>query len=107
MIRHNIDENANPPAVTGSNQRVDVVESAQPRIYVPVVSDVIAAISESRWIKGAKPHRIDAEGSQVVDPRRYPRDIPEPVTIGISKRSWIDLINDGITPPVGTTSQKN
>ena len=43
------------------NHRVEVVERAEPWIDVPVVINVVAAVGERGWIKGAQPYRVDAE----------------------------------------------
>ena len=52
--------------VHGFNQLVCVVKTSEQRVDVCVIADVIAEVRHWRLVNRTEPHRIDAQGFQVI-----------------------------------------
>lgn len=101
VVGDQIDDELEPEAVGLGCQRVEVVEGAQAGIDVPVVGDVIAAVGEFARIEGAQPQGVDAEGGEVGEALGDALQVPEAVTVGVGEAAGVDLVDDGLSPPVG------
>ena len=43
--------------------------------------------------------RVDAEGAEVGEPRRDPREVAEAVAVGVGEAADVDLVEHGVAPP--------
>ena len=68
VIRHNIDDHFDAGGVQSGDHFVEVAQSAEPRINIAVIINVVAAVSEGGGIEGTEPDGIDPERTQVGDP---------------------------------------
>jgi hypothetical protein len=103
VVGHDVDHDLQAQPVRLGDHRVEVVERAQARVHVPVVGDVVAAVGEFRGVERAEPEGVDAQCGQVAEALGDALEVPEPVTVGVGETAWIDLIDDGLPPPVRVT----
>jgi hypothetical protein len=99
MVGHQIDHDPDADGVQRLHKKIEVLQGAESRIDVPIVRDVVAAISPAGWVERAEPHRVYAELGQVVDAADDPTQIPYAVRIGVGEAPRIDLVDDGLLPP--------
>ena len=103
MVRHDVDDDPDAGVVQRGHHRVEVVERAQPRVDVAVVGDVVPAVGERGRVERAQPDGVDAERREVVDPRRDAGEVADPVAVAVGEAARIDLVDDGLAPPVGSS----
>ena len=68
VIRHNVDDHFDVGGVQSGDHCVEIAQSAEPRINIAVIINVVAAVGEGGWIEGAEPDSIDPERAQVGNP---------------------------------------
>ncbi len=85
------------------DHRVEVVERAEARVDVTVVGDVVAAVGEFGRVERAEPERVDAERGEVAEALGDALEVPESVAVGVGETARIDLVDDGLPPPVRVT----
>ena len=85
------------------HQAVEVRQRAVLRIDVLVVGDVVAEIDLRRGIDGREPDRVDAEFLQVVEALGDAVQVADAVAVRVLKAARIDLVDDGVLPPVPFT----
>ena len=100
VVRHDVDDDLQVVLVGGPDQGVEVVEGPELRVDGTVVGDVVAPVGERRREERGEPQRVDTERRQVRHPARDARDVTEPVAVGVGEAAWVDLVDDGIAPPV-------
>src|SRR6266536_419160 len=76
------------------DQRVEVVQTPEPRIDVGVVRDVVDEVCHGRREDWRQTNRIDSELEEIRQALREPAQVTDAVTIGVLKRARIDLIDD-------------
>ena len=101
MVWDQVHNDPQTKVVGGSDQALSISQSSEDRVDVAVVSDVVAGVFLGRRIKGGEPDGVNAKvcdcRKAVDDARKVTNSIP----ISIRERTRIDLVNDGVTPPVG------
>jgi hypothetical protein len=85
--------------VRAGDQRVEIGQSAESRIDIAVIGDVIAIIGHRAGEEGGNPDRIDAEPGNVIEMGGDARKIPDPVAVAVGKAARIDLVDGGAAPP--------
>ncbi|MGX1476134.1 UNVERIFIED_CONTAM: hypothetical protein RKD50_004942 [Streptomyces canus] len=101
VVGDEVDDHLQPEPVRFADHRVEVVERPEARVDVPVVGDVVAAVGELGGVEGAQPQGVGAEGDQVREALGDAPDVPEAITVGVGETAGIDLVDDGLPPPVG------
>src|SRR5437868_9383928 len=102
MVGHEIEKEFQSPLVRGREQLVELVDSAELRIDVGVVGNVIAKIGHRRAKDRRHPDRINSKLYEVAKPAKHAGQIADPVSVGILERPRIDLIYDSGLPPHGS-----
>ena len=82
------------------HQPVKVGQRAVLGIDVLVIRDVVAEVHLRRGIAGRQPDGVHAELFQVVQPRGDAVQIADAVAVRVLKAARIDLVDDGVLPPV-------
>jgi hypothetical protein len=82
------------------HQPVKVLQRAVLRVDVLVVGDVVAEIHLRRGINGREPDGVDAQFLQVVEPRGNAVQVADAVSVRVLKTARVDLVDDGVLPPV-------
>lgn len=80
-------------------QRVEIIEAAEDRIDVGVVTDVVAEIRHRRWIDRRNPDCVHAEPLQIIELAPDAGEIAYAIAVAVHKRARIDLIDDAAFPP--------
>ncbi len=87
--------------VQARDQVVEVGQTAEQRVDVLVVGDVIAVVVLWGTVGRGQPHDVDAEGREVVEVVDDATDVAHPVAVGVGERPGIDLVDDSPLPPIG------
>ncbi len=88
------------PTVRLRDQRLEGLEIAEHRIDIAVIADVIAVVRDRRRVDRREPDRVDPEPLQVSESPSHPSDVADAVAVRILKRTRINLIDDGLSPPL-------
>jgi hypothetical protein len=88
------------------DQLIELRKGANSRVNVSVVIYVVATIGQLRRVKGAHPDGIDTKALQVGNSAKYALQVTDPVAISVSEASRVDLINDGLAPPIFVTFEE-
>ena len=75
-------------------------ESAEQRVDVPRVGDVIAVIGHGGDVDRVEPDRVDAEQAQMIQTREDTAEVTDSVTVAVGEGPRIHLIEDGVGPPL-------
>ncbi len=100
VVHHHVHDDADVALVGLGDQAVEVGEGAVLRIDVLVVGDVVAEVDLRRGIDGREPDGVDAELLQIVEALGDAVQVADAVAVGILKAARIDLVDDGVLPPV-------
>src|ERR1700676_4148770 len=82
------------------NKAVEVRERSICRLDTRVVGHVISEVDLRRWIERSDPDRIHTEIGQIVEMDDDALQIADAVPIRIRETARVDLIDDGVLPPV-------
>jgi hypothetical protein len=101
VVGHDVHDDLDAGPVRRGRHRVEVVQGAQLRGHVAVVGHVVAAVGQRRRVERAQPDRVDAQLAQVAHPRRHAGDVADAVAVGVGEAARVDLVDHGLSPPVG------
>ena len=102
VVRHPVEQEPHAALVAAGDQIVEVGVGAEDRIDAAVVGDVVAEVAHRRGEDRRQPERVDAEVGQVVELVGDARQVADAITVRVGERPWIDLVDDGLTPPRST-----
>ncbi|MGX1251459.1 hypothetical protein RKD48_003970 [Streptomyces ambofaciens] len=106
VVGDEVDDHLQAQPVGLGGHRVEVVQCAQARVDVAVVVDVVAAVGEFGRVEGAEPEGVDAEGGEVTQALGDAAQVAEPVAVGVGEAAGVDLVDDGLPPPVGVLGRQ-
>jgi len=99
VVRHEIEDDLQPPRMRLCDERVEIRQRAEQRIDAAIVGNVVTEIGHGRGIDRRYPDGVDAEAVEIVEPPPNAREIADAVTVRILKRPRVDLIDDAALPP--------
>ncbi len=103
VVRDDVDDHLQTQPVGLADQRVEVVEGAEARVDVTRVGDVVAAVGQLGRVEGAQPQGVHAQRREVRQAAGDAAQVTEAVTVGVGEAAGVDLVDDGLPPPVGVT----
>ena len=103
VVGHEIDQHPQAVVMGAGNERVRLLESAEVRMDIAIVADVVPTVGQRGRIPRANPERIDAELGEVGQSVDDAEDVSGAIVIVVGERPRIDLVNDGAAPPIGLT----
>ncbi len=101
VVGHDVDDDLQAEAVGLGDQGVEVVERAEAWVDAARVGDVVAAVGELGRVEGAQPQGVHAQGGEVGEAAGDAAQVTEAVPVGVGEAAGIDLVDDGLAPPVG------
>ncbi|CAB4581204.1 unannotated protein [freshwater metagenome] len=101
VVRNHINDDSQAQVMSSGDQCLSLSKRAKYRVDVTVIGNVIARVFLRGAIKRREPNRVNPEFSNRRKSADNAREIAHPIPISIGKRPRIDLVNDGVTPPVG------
>ena len=108
MVRHEVDDDPDPPLVGRGEQLVEVGEGPELRIDVAVVGHVVPEVGHRRRVERRDPDRIDAErigpAVEVIEVGGDAAQVADPVAVRVREAPRIDLVEDPLAPPLGPES---
>jgi hypothetical protein len=100
VVRDQVEDDPHAASPRTSDQLVELVEGAEHRLDVAVVSDVVAPITVGRGIHRARPEAVDAEPLEVVELVDHASEIADAVAVRVGERAEVDLMmEDRALPP--------
>ena len=100
MAQHLVDHDLQVAFVGLGYEFVEILDGAEYRVHAAIVRHVVAKILHRRGKEGRQPDGIHVQAGDVIEFGGYPRQVTNAIAIGIVEAAWINLINDGATPPV-------
>ena len=100
MVDDQFSDDPQLAAVRLPNEMLEVGARPVGRVNIAVVRDIIAVISQWRWIEWQQPDGIDAKLLDVVELVRQAAEVADPVVVGIEERLDVELIDDGVLVPL-------
>lgn len=100
VVDDEVHDEPHPAGVQACDERVEVGQRAEDRVDVAVVGDVVAVVVLRGAVDGAEPDDVDSQGVEVVQALGDPGDVPDAVAIGVLEGPGVDLVDDGVAPPV-------
>ena len=101
VVRDQVHNDPKTKVVSSGDQSLSISKGSEDRVDVAVVSNVVAGVLLGSGLEGREPDRVNAK---VCDRRKAVNDarkVTNSIPISIRERTRIDLVNDGVTPPVG------
>jgi len=99
MIDDQFSDDAQAAFVRGREERLKILQRAEVRIDVVVISDVVAIIAQWRWIERQEPDRGDTEFLQIIELLDQPAKIADAVTVTVMKSLNMQLVDDRVFVP--------
>jgi len=99
MVRHEVENDADPGFVQRAHQSVEVCKRAKERIDVDIIGDIIAEVGHRRGVDRRDPDGVDAEPTQVVGAIENAPQVADAIAIAVLKRARVNLIDDCLLPP--------
>ena len=104
---HQIDQHTNALAMRFGNQLFKVVQRAEHWINVFIIRNVIAKVIHRRLHERRNPDRISTKIRDVIQLLGNSWKVTNAITVAISERPRIDLINDCAPPPIRIVRQNS
>ena len=101
VVRDQVHDDPQAQVVRGGNQLLSISQSSEHGVDVAIVGNVIASVLLGRGIEGGQPYGVHAKIGDRREAVDDARKVANSVPISIRERTRIDLVNDGVTPPVG------
>ena len=99
VVRDEVEEHADAPAVRGGDQLVERGEGPHLRLDRAVVGDVVAPVGVRRHGDRAQPDRVDTQPLEVVEMVDDPLQIAVAIGVRVRERQRIDLVQHARGPP--------
>ncbi len=99
VVRHPVDEHAQPAFVGVGQQVVEVGERAEDGVHVAVVAHVVAEVRHRRAEERREPDGVHAEPRQVVEMAPDSLEIPDAVAVRVRVGAGIELFDHRRLPP--------
>ena len=101
VIGHEVQQHPQSAGPRLGDESVDIGEGAEDRVHGAVVGDVIAGVGLRGEEERGEPHRVDPELAEVVQSGGDARQVAQTIAVGVGERPRVDLVDDGVAPPVG------
>jgi hypothetical protein len=99
VVRHVVDQHAQPAVVRRREQLIEVGQRAEDGVDIGVVRHVVAEVGHGGRIEGRDPDGVDPEPCQVVEPPRDACQVTGPAAGRVGEGARIDLVDDACLPP--------
>jgi hypothetical protein len=100
VVRDDVDDDLQAVPVGAREQVAEVAEGAVTRVDATVVGDVVPAVGPGRGEEGRQPERVDAEPREMAEAVGDAAQIAHAVAVGVGEAGHVDLVDDGLPPPV-------
>lgn len=99
MIGNIIEQQLHAAGVNVGKQRVEIRESAENRIDVRIVADIVTEVGHRRRKDRRDPDRVHAEPFEIVELALNAAEITDAVAVAVFEGARINLINNPALPP--------
>ena len=99
VVGDEVEQDADAAAARLGDQLVEVLERAERRVDGAVVGDVVAPVVVRRGHRRVEPDAVDPQPLEVVEVRRDPAQVADPVPVRVREGTRIDLVQDAVAPP--------
>ena len=99
VVDHEVHQQLHAAPMDVGQQLVEVLESAEQRVDVLVVADVVAVVVHRRAVDRRQPDDVDTELLEVVEVLPDADEVADPVTGRVGEAARVDLVDDGRAPP--------
>src|SRR4029434_4865344 len=80
-------------------KRAEIIECAEVWINVEIVGDVIAVVTERRWIERKEPDGGNAEFLEIIQLFDQATEITHPVAVAVAEGLDVQLVDDRVLVP--------
>ena len=98
---HEVEQDPDAARLRLCDKAFQILVGAVARRHQQVVGHVVAGVHEGRREAWVEPDRVDAQPLQVVQVGDDAREVTDPVAVRVGERLWVDLVDDGVSEPVG------
>ena len=100
MVYYKIQNDFDAMLVSFSDQLIHVLIASEACINFPVITDIVTIVIRRGVKYRTEPEYIDPKFLKVGEFFNNAPEIAEAVSVGVLKASWINLIYNGILPPI-------
>ena len=100
VVDDQLGDDADVVLVGGGEEAAELAQVAVVTVHGAVVGDVVAVVAQWRGVEGQQPDLRDAEVGEVVEPRRQPVEVADPVAVGVGEGAHVELVDDRVAVPV-------
>ncbi len=101
VVGNQVNNDAQAQVVSSGNQCLSLSKRAEHGVNVAVIRHIVTGILLRGAIERRQPNCVNAQIGNGGKPADNACQVAHSITISIGKRSWINLVNDRVTPPVG------
>src|SRR5487761_2757337 len=103
MVRNYVDDNLHVQFVSTHKKCLRICQITVTRIDISRIGYVVASVFIRRFIERTHPYCINPEVMDVTEVCGDAVQITFAISVTIEKGTWINLVEDGIAPPVRLT----
>ncbi|MPM39399.1 hypothetical protein SDC9_86032 [bioreactor metagenome] len=100
VVHHEVDDDPDAPLVGLRHEAAEIRQGAELGHDVAVVRDVVPAVGQRGGEERRQPQAVDPQPLEVVEAVREPRQIADPVTVGIGEIADHHLVEHGSAEPL-------
>ena len=100
MVDNKIQNDLDTMLMSFSDQLIHVLVTSEARVDLPIITDIVTVVVLWGVKNRAEPDHIDPKVLKVGELFNNTPEIAEAISVGILKASWINLIYNGILPPI-------
>ena len=100
MVDNKIQNDPDTKLMSFSDQLIHILVTSETRVDFTVITDIVTVVVLWGVKNRAEPDHIDPKVLKVGELFNNTLEIAEAVSVGVLKASWINLIYNGILPPI-------
>ena len=100
MVDNKIQNDLDTMLMSFLDQLIHVLVTSETCVDLPVITDIVTVVVLWGVKNRTKPDHIDSKVLKVGELFNNTPEIAEAISVGVLKASWINLIYNGILPPI-------
>ncbi len=101
MVGYVIHDDFQTTLMSLRHERIERCQVAEERVYIRIVSDVVAEVDHRRGVNGRKPDGIYPEPGKIVKFGNDAGEVADSIGVGVFEAAWVHLVNNPLLPPEG------
>ena len=99
VVDDEVGDHTDAPVTCGPDELDEVAVRAEPAVHPEEIGHVVAVVAVRRRVEGHQPQAGHAELGEIVNPLGQPRQVTDPVAVGVVVGLDVGAVDDRVLPP--------